>query len=100
MLPLKALAAAWLAISLFLSTQVNDFSFLDYKSFACVNSKRKLMIYQTTHRNKNIENKIKNQKKGFKPETLKISRVCLEKKLKKKKKARSRAKWFRAFFSI
>jgi hypothetical protein len=44
------------------------------------------MIYQTTHRNKNTENKIKNQKKGFKPETLKISRVCLEKKKKRKKK--------------
>jgi hypothetical protein len=58
------------------------------------------MIYQTTHRNKNIENKIKNQKKGFKPETLKISRVCLEKKKKKEKEARSRAKWFRAFFTI
>ena len=47
------------------------------------------MIYQTTHRNKNIENKIKNQKKGFKPETLKISRVCLEKKEKKKERKRS-----------
>jgi hypothetical protein len=50
------------------------------------------MIYQTTHRNKNIENKIKNQKKGFKPETLKISRVCLEKKKKERKRSSQQGK--------